>query len=122
MNIGFDFWNVITQFPREVKILTDFLSSHAGVNIYIISAIGDRSLKKYNSTIDEYKKHIESYNINAKEIIVVHSNNDEDFAALKLRACQERLIDIFLDDRPSTIKLLHENGIMALQVLKPIKK
>jgi hypothetical protein len=119
MKIGLDFWNVITQFPDQMKHLA--ASWFEGNEVYIISAVGDRAIKKYGSTIEEYKKHIESFGVANVGVEVLYFEKDDDIAQMKLEACKRLGIELFIDDRPGTVELLHRNGIVALLMPKPIK-
>jgi len=122
MKIGIDFYNVITQYPKQMRELArSFLV--AGNEVYIISAYGDRQLKKYDSSPKKYKEFIESYNVPCSGIKLVYFKDDDSLIPkMKYDVIKRLGIELMIDDRPETIKYLHERGICALQMLKPIKK
>jgi hypothetical protein len=120
MKIGFDFWNVITQSPEYIREMANCFINR-GHEVFIVSAVGDRSLKKYNCSIEGYKDVISAFDIPNSGIHIVYFEKDEDIPLLKLNKCKELGIQMFFDDRASTVKILHENGIISFLVQKPNK-
>lgn len=119
MKIGLDYFNVISQFPEVLQHLAeDWMAS--GHEVYIVSAVGHRRLEK-SGGLENYKQEIRDYNIPNVETVIVVFDNEEEIPQRKLDVCKKHDINIFIDDRPETVKLLHENGIVALLMPKPIK-
>ena len=122
MKVGIDFWNCITQFPDEYREFARSLM-YGGAEVYIISAYGNRQLAKYDSDPEKYKASIESYAIPHSGIELVYfGDDDKKIPEMKYEVIMKLGISLMIDDRPSTIQYLHERGICALQMLKPIKK
>lgn len=121
MRVGIDFWNVISQHPAYFKELSKSLMWNEN-DVYIISAVGNRQLKKYANTHEGYIETIKGFKVPCTEIILCDFGDDDSLIPeMKLAECKRLMIDMFYDDRPSTIELLHQNSIAAFLVPKPIK-
>jgi len=120
IKIGLDYYNVVTQFPDQCWELA-WKVMVSGGEVYIISAVGHKRLKETGG-LERYREEIEAWNIPNHETEIVVFDKEEDIPQLKLDVCKKYDIAIFIDDRPETVKLLHENGIMALLCPKPSKK
>lgn len=122
MKIGLDYYNTITQFPEIFYELSwRFYGAPMGHDLYIVSAVGHKRLAK-SGGLEKYREEIDAYKIGNTETIIVVFDDEKDIPQLKLDVCRKYKIDMFIDDRPETVKLLHENGIMALLMPKPMKK
>ena len=119
MTLGLDYYNVITQFPDVCRELvkSQVLLGH---KTFIISAVGDRRLKKVGG-MEKYREEIDSFHIPSTETIIVFFDHEDEIPTLKYKICKEKGIDLFIDDRPETVEYLHQNGLMALLLPKPVR-
>ena len=76
----------------------------------------------YANTHEGYIETIKGFKVPCTEIILCDFGDDDSLIPeMKLAECKRLMIDMFYDDRPSTIELLHQNSIAAFLVPKPIK-
>lgn len=110
MTIGFDYWQVISHYPKETGMLADalFLTGH---DVHVISAIG----KSRIGTIAADVKSVWG-DFRDSKIHEVVFDSPRQSPELKLAKCKELGITVFFDDREDVCKLLNANGIMAMQV------
>ncbi len=119
MRVGFDFWNCINQHPSVFREMAEAFQL-AGHEVYIISAYGDRQLA--SNSENGYVDLIRTYGVPHTEIIPVYfGKDDKSIPELKWKEIKRLGITVFFDDRPSTIEFLHQQGVAAFLVPKPIK-
>lgn len=107
MIVGFDYWNVLSHYPRQIVHLMA-IHQAAGDEVHVISAIGHGRIGTVEAEVRE-----------VTDVPVVHEvvfDHTRESPELKLAKCVELGIEIFYDDREDVCRLLAENGILALRV------
>ena len=122
MKIGFDYWNVLSHYPKELGAMAQAIcvafSEGVDIQLYVISAIGENRI---GTVENELIKVFSDNNLEADEIFnggiheVVFARASES-PKLKLLKCKELGITVFFDDRKDVCDLLNKNGILAMQV------
>ena len=109
-NIGFDFWQCISHYPKQFSLLDQALSG-SGHDIFVISAVGKN---RTDSVAHEVAKLIpDIISSNVHEVVFTHPKQSPE---LKLAKCKELGITMFFDDRTDVCDLLNANGILAFRV------
>jgi hypothetical protein len=109
-NIGFDFWQCISHYPKEFRLLDEalFMADH---NIFVISAVGKGRTNTVEKEVSKLIPNIASGDVH--EVVFTHPKQSPE---LKLAKCKELGITMFFDDRSDVVDLLNENGILAFRV------
>jgi len=105
--VGFDYWHVLSHYPRQIGHLIA-IHQAAGDEVHVISAIG-------RGRVGTFEREVRA----VTEVPVVHEvvfTNPRESPELKLAKCFELGIEIFYDDREDVCRLLSENSILALRV------
>lgn len=110
MIVGFDYWHVLSDYPRQMSHLID-LHAMAGDDVHVISAIGVGRI----GTVEGDVRRITSIP-RVHEVVFDHVSESP---ALKLAKCLELRIELFYDDREDVCALLAANGVLALRVPRP---
>lgn len=112
MIVGFDYWQVISHFPKETGILADVLYLQ-GHDVHVISAIGKSRIGTIANDV------CESWgDFRREKIHEVVFNKSRESPELKLAKCKELGITLFFDDRDDVCELLNQNGIVAMRVTR----
>ena len=107
MIVGFDYWNVLSHYPRQIGHLMA-VHEAAGDEVHVISAIGRGRIGTVEAEV-----RVVSDVPTVHEVVFSHSRESPE---LKLAKCFELGIEIFYDDREDVCRLLAQNGILALRV------
>ena len=107
MIVGFDYWHVLSHYPRQIGHLIK-LHQAAGDEVHVISAIGRGRM----GTVEAEVRQVTDVPT-VHEVVFDHTRESPE---LKLAKCLELGIEIFYDDREDVCRLLAENGILALRV------
>ena len=107
MIVGFDYWNVLSHYPRQVAHLMA-VHQAAGDEVHVISAIGHGRI----GTVEAEVREVTDVPV-VHEVVFTHTRESPE---LKLAKCFELGIEIFYDDREDVCRLLAQNGILALRV------
>ena len=107
MIVGFDYWNVLSHYPRQSAHLIA-VHEAAGDEVHVISAIGRGRL----GTVEAEVRAISATPV-VHEVVFAHARESPE---LKLAKCFELGIEVFYDDREDVCRLLASNGILALRV------
>ena len=105
--VGFDYWQVLSHYPRQVAHLMA-VHQAAGDEVHVISAIGRGRIGTVEAEV-----RVVSDVPTVHEVVFSHSRESPE---LKLAKCVELGIEIFYDDREDVCRLLAQNGILALRV------
>jgi acid phosphatase class B len=105
--VGFDYWNVLSHYPRQVSHLMA-VHQAAGDEVHVISAIGHGRIGTVEAEVREVTDVPTVH-----EVVFRHTRESPE---LKLAKCFELGIEIFYDDREDVCRLLAANGILALRV------
>lgn len=123
MIVGFDYWNVISHYPKEMGTLIFALYQMAvlpgepDTELHVISAIGEGR----RGTIEQevFDKLLDAgfeSDILLTGVHEVITSREHKSPELKLAKCKELGIEMFFDDRGDVCDLLNANGILAFQV------
>ena len=107
MIVGFDYWNVLSHYPRQIGHLMA-VHEAAGDEVHVISAIGRGRIGTVEAEV-----RVVSDVPTVHEVVFSHTRESPE---LKLAKCFELGIEIFYDDREDVCRLLAQNGILALRV------
>lgn len=108
MNIGIDYWQVISHYPGYFRRLAQQALSN-GDRVFIVSAVGkDRAGTVRSKVVD--------LGIPFTQCIELLFQKPEQSPALKLAECKRLDITVFYDDRDDVCRLLTKNGILAMRV------
>ena len=107
MVVGFDYWQVLSHWPEQVRHLID-VHARVGDEVHVVSAIGDGR----RGTVEADVRAVSA--VPAVHEVVFADQGDA--PALKLAKCRELGIAVFYDDREDVCRLLAEHGILALRV------
>jgi hypothetical protein len=113
-NIGFDYWQVVSHYPVQIRELLSSLANNAN-GVYIISAVGKN---RVGTVADAVRKVWPGFSekFYTKCIHEVVFKDPIESPELKLAKCQELDITMFFDDREDVCRLLSKNGILAFRV------
>jgi hypothetical protein len=100
--VGFDYWNVLSHYPRQVSHLMA-VHQAAGDEVHVHGRIG---------TVEAEVREVTDVPT-VHEVVFRHTRESPE---LKLAKCFELGIEIFYDDREDVCRLLAANGILALRV------
>ena len=110
MKIGFDYWQCISHYPDEFRILEDALVMNKN-EVVVISAVGSRKVGTVLANVLEAIPDIDDCDVH--EVVFKHPRESPQ---LKLAKCQELGVQMFFDDRKDVCDLLNKHGILAFQV------
>lgn len=108
MIVGLDFYGTIQEKPAQFWDLAEALLPDN--EVHIVTAVKEENLERVAMDVHDSKISYSSLN----PLIF------EDYAEvplLKLQACQDLNIELFIDDRADVCELLKKNGILALCVV-----
>jgi acid phosphatase class B len=112
VRVGFDYWQVISQYPEQMAQIADAMHA-SGHQIYIVSAVG----RKHAGTVaQEVAQLWPTFPVERVHEVVFEAPAQS--PELKLAKCQELGIALFFDDRDDVCRLLSNNGILALRVTR----
>lgn len=111
--IGFDYWQVISHYPKSLGLIADALDAYGTFEIHVISAIGKNRIGTIADDVHQHWPAFPTENIH--EVVFKKPIESPE---LKLAKCKELGITIFLDDRDDVCRLLNKNGILALRVTR----
>jgi len=120
MRIGFDYFNTVSQDPQTFAVICRSLMT-SGIEVYIISAVGEKRLAK-SGGLEGYKREIEALGVPHSGLRILEFVDSKEVPALKAEACVELGIKFMVDDRKDTCEELRARGILALNILKPLKQ
>lgn len=110
MIIGFDYWQVLSHYPKEFQfIISSFISE--GSKVCVISAVGENR----RGTVAQAVRDLGFRSIPVHEVVF---NDPSESPQLKLELCQRLGIQMFFDDRDDVCRLLNANGIVAMRVTR----
>mgnify|MGYP000846217143 CR=1 FL=1 len=112
MIIGFDYWQVISHYPDELRHLAKMFTQY-GDKLHIVSAVG----KDRAGTVARAVKN-KGFDPKLYPVHEVVFDSPAQSPELKLAKCRELGITMFFDDRDDVCKLLNANGIMAFRVTR----
>lgn len=112
MIVGFDYWQVISHYPKELAQVADALYE-AGHTIHVVSAIGKQRIGTIVGNVHEHWPTFPDDMIH--EVVF---DNAAQSPELKLAKCQELGIQMFFDDRDDVCRLLNKNGIIGMRVTR----
>lgn len=115
MNIGIDYWQVISHYPDYFSRLIE-LHSNNGDEVHVISAIGKARI---GTIMEEVKVKVGLANY--YDLAGIHEvvfDSPKQSPELKLAKCQELGIEVFYDDRDDVCRLLNQHGILAMRVTR----
>lgn len=112
MIIGFDYWQVISHYPKETGLLCDAMYE-AGHEVHVISAIGKQRI---GTIAADVQKEWPTFPEDLIHEVVFDSPKQS--PELKLSKCKELGIEMFFDDRDDVCRLLNKNGIVAMRVTR----
>lgn len=110
MNVGFDYWQVMSHYPIQFKKLL-FAYNTMGWPVFVISAIGKQRI----GTLEGEVRKLGFDTVPVYEVVFETPAQSPE---LKLAACQELGIELFYDDRDDVCRLLNANGILAMRVTR----
>src|SRR5689334_2577600 len=113
MKIGFDYWQVLSHFPDELKYMIKCFGSE-NTEMYVISAVG----KNHTPESVVYAVQRMGYQFPAENIHAVVFDNPSQSPELKVAKAKELGLNIFLDDRDDVCRAMNKAGIMALRVTR----
>ena len=104
MNIGIDFYGTAeTSVPRFRRFIRDAIGN--GHQVFIISAIAERNTQRL---LDSTRR------LGCTEVLPVYVDRYSEHPQKKLEVCKSMSIDIMIDDRIDTCRLLNNNGIKVI--------
>lgn len=109
MKIGFDYWQVLSHYPDEIRHLIN-MHRVMGDDVHIISAIGKTRVGTIAGEVNAIVPMPEHC---VHEVVFSKSKESPE---LKLAKCQELGIEVFYDDRKDVCDLLNCHGILTFQV------
>jgi len=111
MNIGLDYWQVVSHYPEYFRALAELWRTRGMNRVYILSTVG-------RDRIGTVQAAIEALDVPHDGVFEVVYDDVSQAPALKLAKCQELGITVFYDDREDVCRLLNKHGILALRVLR----
>lgn len=108
MNIGIDYWQVISHYPGYFRPLAQRALSN-GDRVYIVSAVGKDRAGTVRAKVVDLKVPFTQ----CVELLFQHPSESP---ALKLAECKRLGITVFYDDRDDVCRLLTKEGILAMRV------
>ena len=109
MIVGFDYWQVLSHFPEQIRHLMQ-VHAAAGDEVHVVSAIGRGRLGTVEAEVRALTPIPQVH-----EVVFHHPRESP---VLKLAKCQELGVEVFYDDRDDVCRLLNRNGILALRVTR----
>jgi hypothetical protein len=109
VKVGFDYWQVLSHYPEQFKVLVNALLC-AEHQVYVLSAVG----KNRAGTVENEVIKL-GFDIPVYEVVFDDACQS---AELKLGKCQELGIEMFFDDREDVCRLLNQHGILAMRVMR----
>lgn len=110
MIIGFDYWQVISHYPKEFRHLAKMFTAN-GDTVHVVSAVG----KDRAGTVATSVKN-KGFDPKLYQVHEVIFDSPAQSPELKLEKCRELGITMFFDDRDDVCRLLNKNGILAFRV------
>jgi acid phosphatase class B len=107
MIVGFDYWQVLSHYPEQVRHLIE-IHERAGDTVHVVSAIGP---SRVGTLADEVGALTPIPSVH--EVVFHHPKESP---VLKLAKCTELGIELFYDDREDVCRLLNRHGILAVRV------
>lgn len=109
MIVGFDYWQVLSHYPRQIGHLIR-IHERAGDEVHVISAIGLGRI----GTVEQEVRALTP--VPAVHEVVFTDPRESPY--LKLAKCQELGIELFYDDRDDVCRVLTKHGILAVRVTR----
>ncbi len=109
MIIGFDYWQVLSHYPEQIRHLIE-LHAAAGDPVHVVSAIGAGRIGTVEGDVHSITT--------IPQVHEVVFNDSRESPALKLAKCRELGIEVFYDDREDVCAILNRNGILAMRVAR----
>lgn len=106
MILGVDFYGTVDRNPKLYKKLINHILDGGGA-VHLISQVEKGHLKKAGNDIR--KSHIKFSGVHIIEC------DFKDAPQKKLEKCRELKVQMFIDDRSDTCKLLSKYGILSLR-------
>lgn len=125
MIVGFDYWQCISHYPKQIGELAMALKhaprlpGEADHELHVISAIGKTRIGTIEQEVFDkmLKAGFESDELfdGVHEVVF---DSPKDSPERKLEKCKELGIEMFFDDRDDVCALLNANGILAMRVTR----
>lgn len=112
MIVGFDYWQVISHYPKQFRHLSKLFRLN-GDQVVIISAIGKDRIGTVATAVKN-----KGFDPKLHPVYEVVFEHPKESPELKLAKCQELGVEMFFDDRDDVCKLLNSHGILALRVTR----
>ena len=113
MKIGFDYWQVLSHYPKQCGyMLSAFISE--GAEVHVISAVGG------NHTAGSVIKAVAElgYTFGPDNVHTVVFEHPSQSPELKVAKALELGLDMFFDDRDDVCRAMNKAGIMAMRVTR----
>lgn len=123
--IGFDYWQVISHYPKQIGDLMMALKHAPRLpgeddhELHVISAIGKNRIGTIETEVFDVM--LEAGFESDELLDGVHEvvfDKPYQSPELKLAKCKELGITMFFDDRDDVCRLLNKNGIVAMRVTR----
>lgn len=112
MIIGFDYWQVISHYPKQFRHLAKLFRLN-GDQVVIISAVGQNRAGTVATGVKN-----KGFDPKLHPVHEVVFDDPKQSPELKLAKCQELGVEMFFDDRDDVCRLLNNHGILALRVTR----
>lgn len=113
MKIGFDYWQVLSHYPKQCAfMLSAFISE--GAEVHVISAVGGNHTA--GSVIEAVTKL--GYTFGQDKVHTVVFDHPSQSPELKVAKALELGLDMFFDDRDDVCRAMNKAGIMAMRVTR----
>lgn len=112
MIVGFDYWQVISHYPKMMRRLAA-MHRRNGDNVVIISAVG----KDRAGTVERAVKKL-GFDTKLNPVFEVVFDDPSQSPELKLKKCKQLGVALFYDDRDDVCRLLNKNDIVAMRVTR----
>jgi acid phosphatase class B len=109
MIVGFDYWQVLSHYPEQIRHLID-VHRLAGDEVHVVSAIGRGRIGSIEREVRAITQH------GTVHEVVFRDPRESPY--LKLAKCQELGVEVFYDDRDDVCRVLGAHGILALRVTR----
>ncbi len=112
MKVGFDYWQVISHYPKTIRHLA-MMHRKFGDEVVIVSAVGKNRVGTVATAVKN-----KGFDPKINPVYEVVFDNPSQSPELKLAKCKELGIELFYDDRDDVCRLLNKNGIVAMRVTR----